>query len=156
MILSRSARYALQALVLLAAAGEGRALMARELAAQLNVPAPYLAKLMQRLTRRGILASDRGPHGGYRLTHAAYGLSLRTVVHIVDGERATSECLLGFKACSDEHACAMHCRWRPVKEELFRLLDELSVAQLASRVRAGRCTLQALNPQRPPAAGLQD
>lgn len=65
---------------------------------------------MQELSSRGVVAATRGRQAGYVLLR--------------DAERATMECFLGFKECSDETARAVHCSWRPVMERLFNLLRE--------------------------------
>ncbi len=145
MIFSRSSQYAIQALVLMATRPPGSLVMCREMAAHLGLPLPYLSKLMLQFTRAGVVESSRGRLGGYRLGRSAQSLNLKEILEIIGGERATTECLLGFKACSDETACAMHCQWRPVKQVLFQLLEEQSVGKLAELVKSGRCQLGELS-----------
>lgn len=144
MIFSRSSQYAIQALVLLAAEPAGSHVLCRTLAERLDLPLPYLSKLMQEFSRRGIVGSSRGRQGGYYMARSADKVSLMEVMTVIGGERATKECFLGFKECSDETACAMHCRWRPVKERLFKLLQEQSLGKLVEAVKQGRCQLGAL------------
>ena len=144
MIFSRSSQYAIQALVLLATEPPGSHVLCRTLAGRLGLPLPYLSKLMQEFSRRGIIGSSRGRQGGYYLVKPAGGVSLMEIITVVNGERATKECVLGLKECSDETACAVHCRWRPVKEKLFRLLEEQSLDKLVDAVRKGRCQLGSL------------
>lgn len=144
MVFSRSSQYAIQALVLLASEPPGSHVLCRTLAARLELPLPYLSKLMQEFSRRGIVGSSRGRQGGYFMAKDAAQVSLMEVMTVIGGERATKECFLGFKECSDETACAMHCGWRPVKEKLFTLLQEQSLGKLVEAVRNGRCKLGAL------------
>jgi Rrf2 family protein len=115
--------------------------MCRDLADGLHIPYPYLSKLMQQCARLGIVTASRGRHGGYRLLQDPERMSLLAIVQAIGGDRVTKECLLGFKECSDESACVMHCQWRPLKEGLFELLRDQSVARLADAVRDGRCRL---------------
>lgn len=145
MIFSRSSQYAIQALVLLASEPPGSHVLCRTLAERLDLPLPYLSKLMQEFSRRSIVGSTRGRQGGYFMMREASEINLLEVMTVVGGEKATKECFLGFKECSDETACAMHCNWRPVKEKLFGLLREQSLATLVEAVRKGRCQLEALN-----------
>lgn len=144
MIFSRSSQYAIQALVLLATEPQGSHVLCRTLAKRLDLPLPYLSKLMQEFSRRGIVGSSRGRQGGYFMMRSPDQVSLMEVMTVIGGERATKECFLGFKECSDETACAMHCRWRPVKEKLFSLLQEQSLGKLVEAVKQGRCQLGAL------------
>lgn len=145
MILSRSLRYTLQALVLLAADPTGRPVMVRELAERLKVPAAYLSKLLQRLSRLGIVQSTRGTQGGFRLTAGGRSMNLMQLIVLINGEQAVRECVLGFKTCADDTACALHGHWRPIKEQLFELLACQSVGELAEAVKGGRCRLEDLN-----------
>lgn len=145
MIFSRSSQYAIQALILLASEPAGNPVLCRTLASRLDLPLPYLGKLMQELSRQGIVASTRGRQGGYTLLKASDQVSLMEVVTLIGGERATKECFLGFKECLDQTACAMHCNWRPVKERLFTLLREQSLAKLVEAVKLGRCQLGTLD-----------
>lgn len=145
MIFSRSAQYAIQALVLMATRPAGSYVMSKELAERLQLPPAYLSKLMLQFSRAGILESARGRQGGYRLHCNPHVLSLKEVLVIVCGERSLQECMLGLKECSDATACAMHGSWRPVKQKLFSLLDEQSIGKLADAVLSGRCRLGDLN-----------
>ncbi|MEW5789189.1 MAG: Rrf2 family transcriptional regulator [Pseudomonadota bacterium] len=145
MIFSRSSQYAIQALVVLASEPAGSHVLCRSLADQLDLPLPYLSKLMQEFSRRGIVGSTRGRQGGYYMMRDARDLNLMEIMTVVGGEKATKECFLGFKECSDETACAMHCNWRPVKEKLFELLKEQNLSNLVDAVRKGRCELKGLN-----------
>ncbi len=144
MIFSRSSQYAIQALVLLASEPRGRHVLCRTLASRLGLPQPYLSKLLQEFVRRGVITSMRGRQGGFAMLKTAEEVSLMEIMTIIGGERATAECFLGFKACADESACAMHCNWRPVKENLFQLLREQSLGKLVDAVRDGRCQLGML------------
>jgi len=144
MIFSRSSQYAIQALVLLASEPRGRYVLCRTLATRLGLPLPYLSKLLQEFARRGVITSTRGRQGGYAMLKEADAVSLLEIMTILGGERAATECFLGFKECSDETACAMHRTWRPVKERLFKLLREQSLGKLVEAVRNGRCRLGSL------------
>ena len=145
MIFSRSSRYAIQALVFLANSKPGSYVMCREIAGELGLPLPYLSKLMLQFVHANIIESARGRQGGFRLIRSAEDLSLKEVMEVIGGERSMKECLLGFKECSDETACAMHCHWYPVKQVLYKLLEEQSVGTLAEAVNKGHYRLSELN-----------
>ncbi len=145
MIFSRSSQYAVQALVFLATRPAGTYVLCRQMATELTLPRPYLSKLMLQFARAGIVESSRGRLGGFRLGRSPEGLNLKEIISVTSGDRQMQECMLGFKDCSDETACAMHCEWRPVKQALCQLLEEQNVATLAQAVRDGRCQLRELN-----------
>ena len=132
MIINRSTQYTLQALLHLVGHPTGGPLLARELAEQLNLPQPYLAKLLQGPCRLGWLTSIRGRGGGFVLNPGAEHVTLLDVLALSRGERSSRECLLGFKACDDATACAMHCQWKPVKREILGHFGHFTLAELAA------------------------
>jgi len=132
MIINRSTQYTLQVLMHLVAHPTGRPVLARELAEQLQLPLPYLAKLLQQPCRAGWLSSTRGRGGGFTLTPGTENLSLLEVLALTGGERISRECLLGFRDCDDKTACVMHCHWKPIKQELLGQFGGYTLAQLAS------------------------
>ena len=92
--LSKKADYGLIALSYMAAAGQRPIVSAREMAEQHDIPVELLAKVLQRLARRGVLTSVQGINGGYRLARAPQTISVAEVVEAIDGP-------LTLTACSD-------------------------------------------------------
>lgn len=132
MILNRSTQYTLQALMHLVAHPTGKPVLARELAEQLQLPPPYLAKLLQRPCRAGWLTSTRGRGGGFSLTPGAEKVTLLEILMLTRGERISRECLLGFKECDDKTACVMHQHWKPIKQALLGQFGGYTLVQLVS------------------------
>jgi len=132
MIINRSTQYTLQVLMHLVAHPPDRPVLARELAAELELPPHYLAKLLQQPCRAGWLSSTRGRGGGFTLAPGAEKITLLEILMLTGGERITRECLLGFKDCDDKTACVMHCHWKPIKKELMGQFGGYTLAQLAT------------------------
>jgi Rrf2 family protein len=132
MIINRSAQYTLQVLMHLVANPAGRPVLSRELAEQLQIPPPYLAKLLQQPCRAGWLSSTRGRGGGFTLAPGTQNVTLLEILMLTRGERISRECLLGFKDCDDSTACVMHCHWKPIKQELLGQFGGYTLAQLAA------------------------
>ncbi|MDP2030844.1 MAG: Rrf2 family transcriptional regulator [Thiobacillus sp.] len=132
MIINRSTQYTLQVMMHLVAHPTGRPMLARELAEQLHIPPPYLAKLLQLPCRAGWLSSMRGRGGGFTLVPGAENVTLLEVLMLTKGERISRECLLGFKECDDKTACVMHIHWKPIKQELLGQFGGYTLAQLAT------------------------
>ena len=82
--------------------------MARELAEQLHIPSPYLAKLLQQPCRVGWLSSTRGRGGGFTLTPGTENITLLEILMLSKGERISRECLLGFKECDAKLGMFIH------------------------------------------------
>ena len=131
MILSASATHALRAVACLAANGRGEALLRRDLAKRVRVPPDYLAKVMGRLARAGVVTASRGAHGGYRLARPAAKIKLIDVVLPFEGKRAKPGCLLHpDRPCRDSNACSAHGAWSDVKTTYSLFLEQTTVADI--------------------------
>lgn len=144
MILSRTSQYAIQALIYTAMQPPGEPVLNREIAERLNVPPAYLAKIMQSLCKGNLLYSFRGRLGGFCLREGAEKTDLMHILLLTEGPRFTQDCVLGLKVCSDETACPMHSRWKPIKEKIVSLLSEQTLEKLAAAVKTGKYRLADL------------
>ena len=131
MILSASSVHALRAVAWLAAHENGEAVLGRDLARQVNVPADYLSKVLATLARGGVLTASRGVKGGYRLARPASRIRLIEVVLPFEGKRATPGCLLRpDHPCRESGACSAHPAWGRVKDTYTAFLEKTTVAQI--------------------------
>jgi Rrf2 family protein len=144
MILSRTSQYAVQALIYMATQPLGTPILNKDIAAKLNVPAPYLAKILQSLAKGNLLYSFRGRLGGFCLKEEGPKTTLMDILLLTEGPAFTQSCLLGLKKCSDETACPVHFRWQPVKEKIISLLRETTLDKLAKAVQTGKYRLADL------------
>lgn len=129
-MLSQTAEYALRAVVHLAERDDGDPVSVDAIAAALSLPRNYLSKTLHTLARQGVLASTRGPRGGFRLAIPAERLTLFEVVTPFDDLEARRQCLLGRARCSDESPCPAHGRWKEVAEQVAAFFRETTVADL--------------------------
>jgi Rrf2 family transcriptional regulator, iron-sulfur cluster assembly transcription factor len=132
-MLNQSSEYALRAVALIASRNREIPLHAKELAAELNVPANYLSKILYQLAAAGVLVSRRGRQGGFLLAAPASRMRLARVVAPFEDLTQYSACLLGRPACSARGACAAHHEWKPIASAVLRFLKQTTVAQLAQR-----------------------
>lgn len=141
MLISRTGQYAIQALVYIGLQGAGAFINVLDLARNLDVPAAYLAKVLQELGRHGLVSSIRGRSGGFGLVVSPEKISLMQVLSLVEGEKFHHECLLGLKQCGDDTACPMHGAWKPIKTEILEVLESQTIATLALAVSQGKYRL---------------
>ena len=136
--LSSASSYAVLALANLTGPGEGWTL-ARDLAAAIDAPLPYLSKILHGLTGAGVIEAKRGYRGGFRLTRRADQLSVGEIVIAIEGPAYLEGCLLGRAECSDRRACPAHAFWGLERERIRAQLQRMSVADVARFERnAGR------------------
>lgn len=130
--ISRSSEYAIRALTYLALRPGPEFHLVREMAQSLSIPAPFLGKCLQPLVARGILASQRGRKGGFRLVGDPRDVSLFQIVDAIEHLSRPRRCMLGQAECSDERACPMHDYWKQASGALTQHLLEGSLSDLVS------------------------
>lgn len=131
MIFSASATHALRAVASLAANGRDGAMPGRDLARKVRVPGDYLAKVLAKLARAGVVTASRGVNGGYRLARRADRIPLIDVVLPFEGQRVKRGCLLRpSRPCRDSGACSAHSAWSGVKDSYFEFLEQTTVEDI--------------------------
>lgn len=136
-MLSQSAEYALRAVFYLAEHAGERSVRVNDVADALDIPRNYLSKLLHVLTRAGVLASMRGPHGGFRLALVPERIRLIDVVSHFDTFTLGRRCVLGRAKCSDANPCGAHERWKPLAAQINDFFRETTVADALASARAG-------------------
>ncbi len=131
-IFSRECEYAIQAVTYLARKREGSSTSIRELARTLKIPHHFLAKILQRLTRKGLLSSSRGPKGGFSFGKPAEEITLFHIVDAVDGVSFASKCVLGFSECSGKHPCAVHEQWGSIRDSIYTMLVSRTITEASA------------------------
>lgn len=111
-MLSRSSEYAIRSLAFLALRLDRNWVLARSIAEELAIPGSFLSKILQTLAAEGLLESQRGRRGGFRLARNPERLSLFDIVEPFDRLGQDRLCVLGQKVCSDETACPLHHTWK--------------------------------------------
>lgn len=131
-MLSQTSEYALRAILHLHNVGGDGPVRVDDIAEALDVPRNYLSKILHVLARKGLLNSQRGPHGGFELATSAEELPLAEVVASFEPDLLSAEerCLLGRGRCSDTDPCAAHDRWKDVAQRIRTFFRNTSVADL--------------------------
>jgi Rrf2 family protein len=132
MLLPQTAEYALRATIYIASHAAGRrgaTVRVGEIAAALGLPQNYLSKTLHQLARAGVLASTRGPTGGFRLGAPAERITLGRVVEVF-AETRPRRCLLGTGPCGQNPACPVHARWKPVATPVTEFFATTTIADL--------------------------
>jgi Rrf2 family protein len=131
MRLSARVDYALRAMAELAAAGEPRTV--EQLSAAQRLPNKYLESILGELRRGGLLRSQRGPDGGYRLAREASAISIADVIRALDGE------LANVRGSRPEHleyvgaAAPLQEVWIALRASERLILEGVTLAHVASR-----------------------
>src|SRR5262245_7413238 len=135
MWISKRTDYATRAVLALAIAPGGGPLKMSEIAERTHVPESLLEQIMAQLRGAGIVRSDRGPRGGYRLNHAPEEITLERVVRLFQGPLAPIPCATRSEPepCPMELGCTLRDTWREVRDATIAILEEKTFAELARR-----------------------
>jgi Rrf2 family protein len=114
---------------------EGERTSIKELTRKINIPYHFLAKILQDLTYKGLLISQKGPTGGFALAKPAKDITLFQIVEAIDGTDVTSKCVLGFPECSGKNPCAVHEKWTGLRDEIHVMLVGKNITQMAREMK---------------------
>ncbi len=129
--LTRGGEYAIRAMTYLAHRPVGEISSLRDVGAEQDIPESFLAKIFQRLVHAGLVASQRGAHGGFSLARPPAAITVREVVEAVDGPIALNGCVLWPEDCRRSGDCRMHEVWLLAQERMMDVLEEVTLAELA-------------------------
>jgi len=129
--LTKKADYGLMALKFLAEHPERPALSAKDVADAYGIPAQLLAKILQQLTRSGLLRSHAGMNGGYALARAARSISAYEVILSIDGPFFITSCTKGKTGCELTTNCTIKEPLARVNETIAGVLKSISIQDLA-------------------------
>jgi Rrf2 family protein len=130
--LSKKADYALMAMKHLALHGDRGSSSAREIAEQYDIPIELMAKVLQRLVQRGLLASHQGTRGGYQLSRLPMQISVADVIQAIDGPVTVTACSTDDSNCEQYAKCNVRDPLWRVRERILQALGECTIAELAS------------------------
>ncbi len=144
-IFSRGCEYAFQAVLYLGLKAHNGPIHQRDISRALNIPPHFLGKILQLLSHRGLIISQKGKTGGFLLGRSPKDISLYDIVEALDGTEFLDACILGFRECSDENPCPLHFQWKEAQRIIIQMLrsgivDELSkqIELKVNSVKSGR------------------
>jgi Rrf2 family transcriptional regulator, iron-sulfur cluster assembly transcription factor len=134
-IFSRQCEYALQAVSYLALQPAGKKTPIRELSRKLKIPYHFLAKILQDLTYKKLLVSQKGPSGGFALALSSDKITLFHIVEAIDGSGFANKCVMGFPECSSKSPCAIHKHWDKTRKGIYSMLVSENIADMAKAMK---------------------
>ena len=132
-MLSQTAEYALRAVVALAS-GKNEPRTTQDLALEAQVPLDYLSKVMNSLSRAGIVAGQRGRGGGFQTVQSPRELTVLQVVTAVDPLKRIHKCPLGLEA-HNEHLCPLHRKLDDAAKSVEEAFASTTIESLCERPR---------------------
>ncbi|HEY1342389.1 MAG TPA: Rrf2 family transcriptional regulator [Bryobacteraceae bacterium] len=133
MQLTRAADYAVRVMVHLAALPPGTRTSRTELAEAAGCPEQFLSKVLQNLTRAGLVASHRGNTGGFELLDTQRRASVLDVVEAIEGPTHLNLCLGADGGCTRQAACPTYDVWVQAQHAMTEVLRTTAIDELARR-----------------------
>lgn len=108
---------------------------AAQLAADAQLPAPIVSKILKLLARAGLLESHRGVKGGYCLARSPESISVAEIISALEGPIAVTECIEdGPGECSQEPFCAVRGNWQRINLAIRQALEAISLAEMTQPI----------------------
>ena len=145
-MISKKTKYALKALGFLARSHDKEAFLIAEMAQEENIPKKFLEAILLTLKNQGILASKKGPGGGYSLAVSPATLTIGRIVRAFEGDLSPVPCLgdaapVKCPECADLGTCGIRLVMGEVKEAVSSVLDRITLAgmlEMSERERQRR------------------
>lgn len=105
---------------------------ARDVAVRTRIPQPTVSKVLKLLTRAGLVVSERGKNGGYRLARPPHAITVAEIVDAVEGPIAITECSSAEDrgACGLEGCCATETNWLRINDAIRMALAGITLADM--------------------------
>ena len=128
---SKTCEYALRAMMYVGQKSkDGAKVGIKEIAEGTDSPEYFIAKVLQGLTRKDLIRSQKGPSGGFYLDEKRMNCTLAEIVMAIDGDEVFKKCGLGLKECSEKMPCPIHHDFKKIKTALLNMLQSTRLDEL--------------------------
>lgn len=136
---SKACEYAIRSVVFISVASlRGERVGFKEIAKEIAAPEAFTAKILQKLSKSGIVDSVKGVGGGFEIAVAKLdNIKLCEVVNIIDGDSIYKGCGLGLAECSEIHPCPVHFKFKSIRDGLREMLENTTLGELANGTKSG-------------------
>ena len=136
MKLSTKGRYGLRALLDVALHSEDELVSISSIAARQNISEAYLEQLMARMKKAGLIVSQRGAQGGYRLAKPPQAISVGDILRALEGNLDAVTCPgLSETGCAGSEVCVTKYVWQKINDSITRTVDDISLCTLIEESR---------------------
>ncbi|MCG9879242.1 MAG: Rrf2 family transcriptional regulator [Bacteroidia bacterium] len=132
---SKSCEYAIRAVIIICQnTQDGHKSNLHEISEKADVPAQYIAKLLQKLVHADLIQSSKGPGGGFFIKPESK-VRLIDIVKVVDGDSIFTACGLGLKQCNAKNPCPLHYHFLNVRTDLKKMLENTMIHELSEQLK---------------------
>ena len=142
-IFSKTCEYGIRAIFFIAhTTTAGGKVGIREIAAGIDSPEFFLGKILQDLSRKGIIGSMKGPNGGFFISPEGLKRPLSDIVEAIDGDGLFRGCALGLKQCSEINPCPLHEEFKAIRTRIYEMLSTNTIDQFNQELMNGMLSLK--------------
>lgn len=142
-IFSKTCEYAIRAVLYIAHKTTiGNKVGIKDIAAGIDSPELYLAKILQELSRKGLISSVKGPNGGFYISDLSLSRPLSDIVEAVDGNGLFVGCALGLKQCSEVNPCPLHHQFKAIRDQIQDVLKTSTIGNFNEELVSGLLSLK--------------
>lgn len=128
-LITRDTDYAIRAISYMAKHGD-KTIPVNELVKSLNIPQPFLRKILQILNQKGLLRSHKGKGGGFKLSRKPADISIADLIKIFQGPVRLSEHIFKKKPCPNVKTCILKKKLDNLEKKLFSELNSLNIKDI--------------------------
>ncbi|MCC5932412.1 MAG: Rrf2 family transcriptional regulator [Cyclobacteriaceae bacterium] len=141
---SKACEYAIRAVIYICHQSKnGERVGLKEIAKRTDSPEAFMAKILQKLVKNGIVSSLKGPTGGFVLDKEQQEkIRLVDIVYAIDGDNVFNGCGLGLRECSEEQPCPIHDKFKNIRNGLSKMLHQTTIHDLAEGLSTGTSYLR--------------
>ncbi len=136
-MLSSACKNAIRSVLYLAMySSDTKKIGAKAIAENLEIPQPFLAKLLQQLIKNSLVSSTKGPHGGFYLSKINYNKNVWQIIACIDGIEKFDQCFLGLAKCEDSNPCPVHFTVSPFKKKIMADFRDKTIIRFANEIKS--------------------
>ncbi|MBN4047196.1 Rrf2 family transcriptional regulator [bacterium AH-315-P13] len=134
-MLSSANKYVIRSVLYLALySNESKKIGIKKIADKLEAPQPFLAKLLQQLTKDKLVSSTKGPSGGFYLSNENKENTIWDIIISIEGTKKFDQCFLGLSKCTDKNPCPVHYIVSDFKEKILDEFKDKTISQFADEI----------------------
>jgi len=141
---SKACEYGIRATIYIAMQSlEGNRVNLKEIAAAIDSPVAFTAKILQQLVKNNIVESVKGAQGGFQIERSRIdSIKLNQVVFAIDGDKIFKGCALGLSECDESLPCPVHFKFKEIRDKLEQMTKETGIYELATGLELGSTFLK--------------
>lgn len=141
-MLSNACKYAIRSVLYLAIHSDiTKKIGVKTIAEELETPQPFLAKLLQQLTRDTLVSSTKGPNGGFYLDDKNKQNTVWDIIKSIDGTTKFDTCFLGLSKCDSTNPCPVHFIVVPFKDSILSNFRDKTILEYSEEIKGTRQVL---------------